>query len=316
MPATPWVGSRPACRTRVSAQPAALPLLTTARFSLIDLLQLERSPLLHVGFQALDAFQAAQVQWYSCNSTLRGSTVCGALACGVRPQLRCTMAVASRSLCHYPPPCMQHPASQHAHAAHCILCSPQGRLPEPGSQEDAASLLQHAKAVNDAASEKVGCVCEAGTLSFTSSLLVPPVQNALIRVVCTASSVFRLLHAHAHFPPPPFCFPPTTCSWSPFLLLSTGGARRGRAPQAGRHRQGQPQPDGGHVWRRGGAGGALASAAILCWLPVRHAGAAWAAGTAFLARPACISSTIHPTCRLSRFAPQLFLSLSPLSRRS
>lgn len=56
--------------------------------------QLERSPLLHLGFQALDSFQASS-----------------------------------------------------------------GRLPEPGSEEDAAAVIAAAKAINDAASDKVRSPC-------------------------------------------------------------------------------------------------------------------------------------------------------------
>lgn len=52
---------------------------------------MERSPVLHIGFQALDAFRAEK-----------------------------------------------------------------GRLPEAASQEDASALLQHARAINDAAKDKVG----------------------------------------------------------------------------------------------------------------------------------------------------------------
>lgn len=90
------------------------------------LTQLERSPLLHAGFQALDAFQAEHVR--PC------------CACAVDPPPSCSPQDGAYS----------HPLESLASRPSL----PQGRLPEPGSEADAADLVARAKAVNEAATEK------------------------------------------------------------------------------------------------------------------------------------------------------------------
>ena len=49
------------------------------------------------------------------------------------------------------------PSSKHGPMSRfrCPLLSPQGRLPEPGNEADAAAVVAQAKAINEAASDKV-----------------------------------------------------------------------------------------------------------------------------------------------------------------
>jgi hypothetical protein len=165
-------------------------------------LQLERSPLLHVGFQALDAFQAEHVR--ACRSRVEhvvfvaprlpccGSwpaltapppaAACCAACRGQLWQLRLPRPWAALGSRVSPAPCAAAPLPGLSVVGAFVHRQPfldsallppcpsypagapptpllQGRLPEPGSEADAADLVARAKAVNEAAAEKVRGSC-------------------------------------------------------------------------------------------------------------------------------------------------------------
>lgn len=127
--------------------PSTLPPLLPARTSppLDPAPQLERSPLLHLGFQALDAFQVG-----AALPLLVVGSACGKLE---GRGGACRRARAGRQVPHRPssplPPSPRAPDRQASHG---------GRLPEPGSEAEAAEVVAEARKINEAAADKVGVV--------------------------------------------------------------------------------------------------------------------------------------------------------------
>eukprot|EP00951_Prasinocladus_malaysianus_P022576 scaffold189628_cov45-Prasinocladus_malaysianus.AAC.1 len=99
----------------ISFKTLAQALVEPGEFLLSDFSKMERSPQLHVAYQALDAFQVSEPK--TCNPSLHRHT-------------------CSLSNC----PGIQAKA---------------GRMPKPGSTEDAGEVLAIAKSINEGSKDKV-----------------------------------------------------------------------------------------------------------------------------------------------------------------
>ena len=108
----------------LSFQPLADALKEPGEFLLTDFAKLERSPLLHIGFQALDAFTVRPL-----GSTFPSHTA-------------------------YSPPINSDGLCDGSTNAPSVSQAEKGRLPEPGSLADAKSVLEMATQLNDAVEVK------------------------------------------------------------------------------------------------------------------------------------------------------------------